>query len=378
MFKALWFMIKVGVLVAAVVWVAERPGTVEFAWLDYHLKVQVGLFLLAALLIILFAIFIYSVIQTFVKLPASVRRYNEVKAREKGYKALTLGLTAVAAGDTKMALRQAKQASKLMAGDTGLPLLLQAQAARLDGREEDAQEHFVAMLENKEAAFLGVRGLLQAALDRKDYEKAMDLARTALKTHPKQGWLLKTVYDLELQNQDWSAARATLKKVLKAGGISPAQAKSDKVAMLMAEAEAEGSNDALKLLKKAQREDPGFVPCAVRLAEIYQEKGKRRPAMNVVKKTWAVNPHPILEEVWEALGRDGKMTPVKWRERLGDSLPSEERDKVWVCRETGRIAAEWIPVFDGRFNTLVWDMPRAMTGDTLSDPPRAVLDVPGR
>lgn len=155
MIKALWFAIKVGVLIALSVWIAERPGSVRIEWMEYTFTIQMGFFLLVALVFVLLTLFIYQVLKTFVGFPSSLRRYNEVKAREKGYRALTRGLTAVAAGDKKAAALYSKKASKLLEGDTGLPLLLEAQAARLDGREEDAAQSFVALLEDKDASFWG-------------------------------------------------------------------------------------------------------------------------------------------------------------------------------------------------------------------------------
>ncbi len=95
MIKAIWFMVKVGVLVALALWVAENPGFVEMAWLDYKLRIHVGVFLIALIAVILLSIFLYRAIRTFVDFPKSFRRYQEVKHRDKGYRALTLGLTAV-------------------------------------------------------------------------------------------------------------------------------------------------------------------------------------------------------------------------------------------------------------------------------------------
>src|SRR5262245_23719039 len=107
MLKALWFMIKVGVLTAAAIWIAERPGTVKIEWLEYTVTVHVGLGLLVVVGTMLLAIFVYNIIRTFVDFPKAYRRYSEIKSREKGYRALTLGLTAVAAGDAKAAVYQA-------------------------------------------------------------------------------------------------------------------------------------------------------------------------------------------------------------------------------------------------------------------------------
>lgn len=327
MIRALLFMIKVGLLVALLVWIAERPGTVTIDWMDYKLTLQMGVFLTIALFTLLIAIFIYGLIKGVADFPKSFRRYREYMRKEKGYRALTLGLTAVAAGDARIAGYQAHRAAKFLPKDTGLPVLLKAQAARMQGREEEAREHFALLLENKDAAFLGVRGLLQSALDLKDYPMAMELAREALRLHPKQPWILRVVYDLEIKAHDWQAARATLLRAEKAGAIDKQKARRDRIAMLVAEAdkalEEQSRELALTKLQKAQRLDPSFTPVATRLAKLYIQKAHRRKAVSVIERAWKVMPHPELVPVWDLAQPKNKkkkahdpMARLKWFRKL--------------------------------------------------------------
>ena len=344
MIKALWFMVKVALLAALAVWVAERPGVVRLEWLDYRFTVHVGLFLLVSLLGVLLSIFIYNVIRTFVDFPKSYRRYLEIRQREKGYRALTLGLTAVAAGDTKIAVYQAHRVTKFLPEDRGLPLLLQAQAARLDGREEDARQSFIALLESPDAAFLGVRGLLQAALDMRNYPKALELAHQALKLHPKQKWILRIVYDLQIKLRDWAKARETLYRAEKAGAFLPDKARSDRVAMLLAEAEADMENNnrlaALEKAKKAIKYDPAFVPAVSLAARLYNQTGNRRKAVRLVEKIWAVNPHPEFIAIWDALAPAGQSKKPLERLNWLEKLLSINGDAPAGLIEAGRMAME--------------------------------------
>lgn len=325
MIRALWFMIKVGVLVAAVVWIAERPGFVHLQWLNYEARIHFGFFMLAMLALLLVSIFAYNIIRTFVDFPQSFSRYLELKKHEKGYRALTLGLTAVAAGDTKIAAYQAFRAEKFLEDDAGLPLLLKAQAARLEGKEDEARKTFLRLLENKDAAFLGVRGLLQAALDNGEFSRALTLSRQALAIHPKQPWILRLVYDLEIRQREWAQARKTLQRAEKAGAIEALQAKSDRAAMYLAEAEDDLQNDrrddALQKLENAHRSDPEFVPAVTRLAKMYVQFGKRRKAEKMVARAWKAAPHPDLAQVWDLLVPVKKspdpMARLQWFEKLG-------------------------------------------------------------
>lgn len=344
MIKALWFAIKLGLLVALVVWVADRPGFVKIEWLEYTFTVHVGLFLLAAMATILVAIFIYNIIRAFVTFPASYRRYRGIKDQEKGYEALTIGLSAVAAGDAKKAVRQARRATRYLKGDTGLPLLLEAQAARLEGREEDALESFAGLLEDKNAAFLGVRGLLQAALDAQKYDKALEVAQQALTLHPKQPWILRTAYDLEIRLRHWDGALETLKRAEKAKAIEAEKARRDRGAILIAQAEelehAGDEDAALKLLAKAFKLDEGFVPAAVRLARLENKNGAHRKAVSVIRKSWKASPHPDLANIWNGLIKPGKAGEPLARMHWFEKLLAAKADTAQGQIAAGRVALE--------------------------------------
>ena len=52
MLRALWFAVKTGLIVAAAVWVANRPGFIEASWLGYDVRAHVGLVLLVLLFLL--------------------------------------------------------------------------------------------------------------------------------------------------------------------------------------------------------------------------------------------------------------------------------------------------------------------------------------
>jgi len=326
MIQALWFLFKVGVLVALAVWVADHPGyvTIEVNDLDIKAKIHTGLFLLIMLATILLAIFIFRILKGFADFPKSWARYQEHRRREKGYRALTLGLTAVAAGDAKHAAYQAFRAEKFMPDDTGLPVLLKAQALRLQGKEEEAAQSFVRMLENPDASFLGVRGLLQAALDQGRYDQASDLAEKALKVHPGQPWILKVVYDLQIRQRHWDQALDVLKRLEKSKTMETDEVASERVCLLAAKAE-EALKDGLReeaagYLTKAYKINPNFVPVIERLGDIYLERNQRSKSVRMVEKAWKAEAHPELVKIWKSLIPSHKasdpMARIAWFEKL--------------------------------------------------------------
>jgi len=324
MIRALLTLIKIGIVIAVVVWVAENPGTITVDWLNYKLTFHVGLFLLFMLGVVVLGMFIFSVFKTFFDLPKNLSRYRDIKHKEKGLKALTLGLAAVAAGDKKSAAYQAYRASKFLDEKSALPKLLQAQSARLQGNELDAARAFMELMDDSDASFLGVRGLLQSALDSGDYEGALELGHRALESHPKQGWILSIVYDLEIRARNWDSARKILYRAEKNKTITSEKANSDRVAMYLAEAAFAKENGEEKVyaraLNKAYKIDPYFPPSVVRLSRMHIERNKKKAAVTAIRKAWAHYPHPSFVALWEEVrtvpAKDDPMNRVRWFEKL--------------------------------------------------------------
>jgi len=408
MLRALWFLIKIGVLIAAALWVAERPGSVTIDWLDYTITIDFGFFLLLALVGLILAVGLFRLVNGIFHLPGLWREHQS-------------------------RVHRAKRIARYWPQDNHLPLLRQAQAARLNGSDQEALEHFAALAEHKDTAFLGVRGLLQAALDSGRRDKALDLARYALKLHPRQKWILQLVYDLEIEQRLWRSAESTLIQAVKYGAMSEAQLHSDRVALLLAQSEAaETQKETKKALKAAQEAyelDPSFVPAIGRLADLYIKRGKRRAAVKLIEQAWPQDNHPDLAEIWDRLAPRAKTAKkisarrMAWAETLIDMKPDsaesymaaarvameqglwgearsyldkaaeltdtarlynmraelERRagedelvvlqwlekavkapaDKAWMCFDTHRIYDHWAPVAHphGAFNTMRWQSP---------------------
>lgn len=326
MIRALWALIKISVVVAAVVWVFENPGTIAIDWLEYKLTFHIGVFILALLVLVILGIVLFSVIKYIIDLPKNMSRYRDMTNKEKGIRALTIGLSAVAAGDGKSASYQAVRAKKFLGDDDALPKMLDAQAARLNGNEVGAARSFVDLLEHKDGAFLGVRGLLQSALDCGDYKGALELGYKALESHPNQGWILCVVYDLEVKARNWDGARKVLYRAEKNAAIAVNKANSDRVAMYLAEAEdaqkAGQEELRFKCLNKAYKVDEHFIPTVVRLSRMYIERGKHKAAISIVKKAWVFGPHPELVTLWDDLcpkaRENDTMARVHWFEKLAE------------------------------------------------------------
>ena len=324
MLHALFFAIKIGLLTVVAFWVAQHPGTIQIEWFDIQIKAHIGLFLLALFLIILVSLFLHRMLLAIGGLPKKWKAQSEQKKHAKGYQFLSQGLTAVAAGDAIQSTDKASKMRTLWPDDKGLSLLLEAQAARLRGEEDVAQSLFDKLLNNKDTAFMGLRGLLVNAMENGYTERAYELAQKAEKLYPKQVWVVQMLYDLSIQQKDWAQAEKTLNRAIKLNMIDTARKKSDQVAMCIAQGEAyKGQEDyrkAIKYLKKAHFLDPSFVPAAQRLAELYIEKERTKLVRPILIETWKKNPHPDLIPLWDAITpekkNDGGNARLRWFEKL--------------------------------------------------------------
>src|SRR6476660_845161 len=178
----IWFVLAGAAMVAAV-WLAERPGNVVVDGRGWRLDTSLGVLLVAVVVLILLGVALWLGYRWIVGAPGALIEGWGESRRRKGYRELTQGLAAVAAGDGPEAQRHARRAEQLL-GEPPLTLLLSAQAAQLNGDRDGAQRAFTAMLDDEHMAFLGLRGLITQALREGDQAKALSYAERAFKLRP--------------------------------------------------------------------------------------------------------------------------------------------------------------------------------------------------
>lgn len=336
MTRAIWFLIKVAIVVGIAVWLADRPGTVNINWQGYVVETSFGVAVLITVAVLAFAVFLYRVVRGIIGAPRSLGRYSRSRRRERGYKALTRGMVAVAAGDAATARKMARKADGLL-NEPPLTMLLSAQAAQLQGDDRAAKEYFTAMLDRPETAFLGLRGLLTQSLKSGDRVEALQLARRAQSLQPNTPWLLGTLYDLEARSGDWAAAEGTLQQAVQAGAISAEQGRRHRATLLIErsfEAERRGRADsALSHAQAANDLTPGFVPAAARVARLLAAAGKLRPAAKAVERAWRINPHPDLADAYrDVLANYDPLTRVKLTDKLRVAAPNSAESHIALAQ----------------------------------------------
>ena len=326
MIKTIFFIVAAALVVAGSLWLADNPGEVMLSGDDWQLGIQLPLLAFAVLVIAVISALIYRFWRSLRRAPASTRAFFQRREREKGYRALTQGMVAVAAGDAQEASRQARRADSLL-GEPPLTMLLSAQAAQLNGDDAAAKRYFTAMLEREETAFLGLRGLLIQAQRDGQGAQALALARRAHTLQPKTPWVLTTLLDLQVAGNHWREAIDTLDQAAKRKAIEPDKARRIKATLMLGcsqDAEDAGdSDDALSFARKAHAQAPDYLPASIRLASLSAEAGKKRAAIKIIEEAWAKAPHAALAALYGTL--DNLSDPLKVVQRF-EKLLAVNRD----------------------------------------------------
>jgi HemY protein len=307
----IWFIVAAVVMLGAV-WLAERPGTLTAEWRGWRIDTSVGVVLVVVLLLMLAGIALWLTYRSIVGAPGAFLEGWGDSRKRRGYRELTQGLAAVAAGDGVEAQKHARKAEALLS-EPALTLLLSAQAAQLTGDREAARKTFTAMLEDDQMAFLGLRGLIAQSLRDGDQVRALDYAERAFKLRPDTPWVVHSLFDMQAQIGEWKSAQATLEAGLRTKVITQNKGRSLKALLLVERSRAaerdEHDSDALALAREAFGLAPERIAVSRRLAEAQLKSGDAKRAMKTLERGWALSPHPDLAELY--LKASGESDPLK-------------------------------------------------------------------
>jgi HemY protein len=227
----------------------------------------------------------------------AISRYFNRRAERKGFEALADGMMALAAGEGRLAIRKAERAEKYLKRPELTKLVL-AQGAEMVGDGKLATDTYKAMVTDDRTRFVGVRGLMKQKLEAGDTDTAMKLAERAMALRPKNEEVQTTLLQLQARHEDWSGARATLSKALKAGNLPRDLHKRRDAVLALAharEAMAEGKvAQATRDANEANRLAPTLVPAAVMAARLAISEKNPRQAAKILKAAWETEPHPDL------------------------------------------------------------------------------------
>jgi HemY protein len=334
--RGLLGLLLIAGLIAAAIFFADHPGRVGIVWQGWRVETSVGVLAAGALLAGLIAALLFWLVSLIIDSPRAFLRRRRERRRRAGYRALTRGMVAVAAGDPQEAQRCARRADALLA-DPPLTLLLSAQAAQLGGDDMAAKKFFTAMLDRPETEFLGLRGLLNQAIRVGDRGTALHLTERAATLRPGTAWVVESLFDLGAREGRWEAARDTLTQAVKRRIIPRERARHHRgvIAYELSRA-ALASGDRSRgrsLAAQAQTLTPDLAAPAAHHARALLQDRRPGPAAKAIEAAWRTIPHPELAQVYGAIHNS---VPPLGRFKNFERLAAQNPD----ARETHLAVAE--------------------------------------
>ncbi|WIY26783.1 heme biosynthesis protein HemY [Parasedimentitalea psychrophila] len=314
----LWSLLKILVFVALIALLAFGAGLLMETAGGVQITVAGTEFTLGALQSVIAMIVLVALVWLFLKLlslliatlkflngdDTALSRYFDKGRERKGYQALADGLLALASGEGRLAMAKATRAEKLLRKPELTDLLI-AQAADMSGDTKKAAEVYKRLVTNPSSRFVGVRGIMKQKLSEGDTDTARKLAEKALALRPKHEEVQDILLKLQAQAQDWTGARGTLSTKLKTGTLPRDVFKRRDAVLALSAAGAiveEGASvSQQEQAIEANRLSPDLVPAAAMAAKAYIAKGKKRNASQILKKAWAVQPHPDLAHAFASI-----------------------------------------------------------------------------
>jgi HemY protein len=308
-------------------WLADRPGLLSITWQD-HL-IETSLMVAATMVVALIGavMLLWWIIGIIWTSPYSVRRYFRARKRDRGYQALSTGLIAAGAGNALLARKMSIRTRNLLSADQE-PLihLLDAQAALIEGKYDDARAKFESMSNDPETRELGLRGLYMEARRLGANEAARQYAEKAVEHAPYLPWASQATLESQSQSGRWDEALETLAQQRAANIISRAEADRLRAVLLTARAgerlesdpsgAREDSTDALKLAKD-------LVPAAIICAKALLRQENIKKAASVLEGVWKLSPHPDIARTYiRARSGDSTLDRLKRAEKLEAMRPN--------------------------------------------------------
>jgi HemY protein len=298
MIRVVAFLVGATLLALGVVWLADRPGQVTVTWLGQRADTSVMVAIVGIGLVAVASVLTWSLLRLLFRSPKIFTATLHERRRRRSHEAISRGLVAIGAGDTRAALRHV---GAMQNSNEPLALLLRAQTAQLSGDRAGADAAFRALAERSETRLLGLRGLFIEAQRHSDPVAARLAAETAAKEAPALPWAGQAVLEFRCAAGDWQGALNVLENQRRSGMLSRAEGRRRRAVLLTARAitiEEESRDVARSLVLEATRLAPDLVPAAELAGRLLAEAGEPRKATKIIETAWKASPHPELAEVY--------------------------------------------------------------------------------
>ena len=329
MFKVLFFSILVIILSLTAGWVGTKPGSIQVYWLGYNISTSISVAFILMLIVIFLSLILYNIILSIVKTKNKIKSNIISKREDRSINSLSRGIVALISGDGEMAEKLSNDTKNIPKILSPLKILLSAHSAHLNNNKKTATSFFEEMLDYKELEFLGLRGLM---LQAKSEDERIKYARRAYLINPRSKWVFNNLFKLEAKLGNWREVEQILRSYKKNGGREIVNIDRKISISMFEQAKNYNQEDYIAKLKKfseAYELSSEIVPLALELSKLYLVRGRIRKANRILEKSWKLNPHPDLFELFKKIHKSDSRD--KFSRRTFKLSESFDNSDVEVC-----------------------------------------------
>ncbi|KAA8609917.1 heme biosynthesis protein HemY [Salipiger aestuarii] len=317
----LWSLLKIVIFVAIVAaltlgagYVMEANGGIQITAAGYEVNLGPLQSVIAVVVLVVGLFVLFKLVGLTIAVlkfingdDTALSRYFDRNRERKGYHALSEGLLALSSGEGKLAMAKAQKADRYL-HNPALTNLLTAQAAEMSGDTRKAEETYKKLIQNDDTRFAGIRGMMKLKLAQGDEDTALALAERAFAIKPRHREIQDMLLELQVKNHDWKGARKTLSAELKHGNLPRDVYKRRDAVLALSEAKDIFADDkpieAREAAIASAKGSPDLIPGACMAARAYIARGENKKAERILKKAWAVQPHPDLAATFAEIAPD--------------------------------------------------------------------------
>ncbi|MEM7046605.1 MAG: hypothetical protein AAF442_03015 [Pseudomonadota bacterium] len=330
-----WTLIKIAVIGLVAVWLSFHPGQITMAWFGFVIETSA---LVLALIVLVLAL----VLSWLTGLWYRARLARQARRQRHQQQTFLRDLTLLSAGQTALPTRRK--------ADPKLAALIQAQKA--EGTE--AIKTFEDLCQWEETRFMGLRGLIELAVQDSATERALSLCDEAAQLDQRSPWLARTRLRLLLDTARWDEAYKVAIDAVKLLPEGPQVVATVAIGRAWHLAKNDDLPAALQSARAALAQTPTFPPAIACLASLLVDNKQAKKAQRFLEKKYILAPHPDIARAYahsrqpekqEAQPVGQALARVRAFEHLHTLLPTYVPGKVLLAE--AELAAEMAPAARG-------------------------------
>lgn len=306
------------------VWVYLQDGQMALTWGGLIYEMSLRAFVGISFIFLTGLAFLIWTIRFLLCLPSIFKARLRENRYQKGQIYLRLCLENFLFEDDKALIKSLKTAEKYLSHQELRVIHAYIKGVSLlrAGNSPEAISIFESLKEESVGRRLGLKGLIQAALQGNRFQVALKHLEQLEREFPSK-WGLRTQYDIFIELKYYDKALSLLPRLADLGAVENRYiAAGNLIYQKVQQAIKENQDiDLVEELQKSHKLDPANADCALDLAKALYHQKKYKEGSRVIEKTWVFTPRLELARLY------GKMIP--------ESTPLRAVQRVGVLRLLG-------------------------------------------